>query len=260
MDNRLTLFLFFALSFSVLEWLFPRRGNAPRRRERWPGHFFMILVGNLLGIFLLPWGTLEWSQVVFEREIGVFAWLGLSVNEWTVALTVLLFDLVIYAQHRFFHWWTPLWKLHRVHHSDTHLDASSALRFHPLEIYLSYWLKLLVIALLGAPPQGVFLFEVILSGCALFNHANLRLPALWDRVLKVFLVTPDFHRVHHSVLKEECHTNFGFNLPWWDYLFKTYSKRDFDYHDKVILGSHEIKELDRDKAMNLLRQPFRGSP
>ena len=254
MDQRLISFLFLAVAFSILEAFFPRRIKTfPRRRKRWPTHLLMISLGNFLGIVLLPWGIVEWSEIVFERQWGLCGALSLPSNGWTIALTLLILDFAIYWQHRLFHASPLLWRLHQVHHSDRYLDTSSALRFHPLEIYLSLWIKLAVITLGGFPPQGVFLFEVVLNGCALFNHSNFHLPLWADRFLRIFVVTPDFHRLHHSRRKEESHAHFGFNLPWWDYLLGTSIRRPFTYQCEMVLG---LEGLENDNLKHLLERPF----
>ena len=154
----------------------------------------------------------------------------------------MVLDLVIYAQHVVFHHVPLLWRIHRVHHADRDIDASTALRFHPVEIILSMGIKIAVVMALGAPPAAVIAFEIILNGMAMFNHANLRLPGALDGLLRLAVVTPDMHRVHHSVHMRETNSNFGFNLSLWDRLFGTYRAAPEDGHDRMTIGLAEYQD------------------
>lgn len=175
-----------------------------------------------------------------------------------VLLSILLLDLAIYLQHVLFHAVPGLWRLHRMHHADLEFDVTTGLRFHPVEIVLSMVIKLAVVAALGAPAVAVLLFEVLLNATALFNHGTIRLPAGWDRVLRWVMVTPDMHRVHHSVIPAETNSNFGFNLPWWDRLLGTYRAQPKAGHDGMTIGIEQFRTR-RDLWLDrMLLQPLRG--
>ena len=170
---------------------------------------------------------------------------------------VVLLDLAIYLQHVLFHAVPGLWRLHRMHHADLDFDVTTGLRFHPVEIILSMGLKLMVVVALGAPPLAVLVFEVLLNATAMFNHANLRLPAALDRVLRPLLVTPDMHRVHHSVVPRETNSNFGFNLALWDRLFGTYIAQPAAGHTAMTIGIPQFRDPAELRLDRLLTQPLR---
>ena len=178
---------------------------------------------------------------------------------WFAAVaSVLLLDLTIYLQHVMFHAVPAFWRLHRMHHADLEFDVTTGLRFHPLEILLSMVIKLAAVAVLGPPPVAVLVFEVLLNGTSMFNHGNLRLPASLDRVLRLILVTPDMHRVHHSVLPHETNSNFGFNLPWWDRLLGTYRSQPAAGHAGMTIGIEQFRSPGELRLDRMLVQPFRG--
>jgi sterol desaturase/sphingolipid hydroxylase (fatty acid hydroxylase superfamily) len=170
---------------------------------------------------------------------------------------VLLLDLLIYFQHRVFHAVPFLWRLHRVHHADPELDASSGLRFHPVEILLSMAIKMAAVVALGAPAEAVLVFEVLLNATSLFNHANLALPAWLDGALRLVLVTPDMHRVHHSEVREETDSDFGFCLSCWDRLFGTYRAEPAAGRLGMVIGVVEFRADQEQRLDRLLAQPFR---
>ena len=173
---------------------------------------------------------------------------------------MILLDLAIYGQHVIFHAVPVLWRLHRMHHADTEFDVTTGLRFHPLEIVLSMGIKFVVVVALGAPAVAVLIFEVVLNGTSLFNHGNVRMPAGVDRVLRWILVTPDMHRVHHSIHRDETDSNFGFNVPWWDRLFGTYRAQPRDGHDGMTIGIDRFRPP-RDAWLDrMLLQPLAGPP
>ena len=173
-----------------------------------------------------------------------------------ITLCLLLLDLAIYIQHIMFHRVAWLWRLHRVHHTDLDFDVTTAVRFHPLEIILSMLIKMALVLLLGAPPLAVLIFEIVLNLTALFNHGNIFIPVKLDRVLRRVLVTPDMHRVHHSAEAAETNSNFGFNLPWWDYLFKTYRAQPDKGHGGMTVGLDEFRREDKLRLPALLLLPF----
>jgi sterol desaturase/sphingolipid hydroxylase (fatty acid hydroxylase superfamily) len=177
-------------------------------------------------------------------------WLALIVS-------VLLLDLCIYFQHRVFHYIPWLWRLHRVHHSDEHFDTTTAIRFHPLEIMLSMLIKFIVVLMIGAPVEAVILFEIILNSGALFNHGNLALKAKTDAVLRLFIITPDLHRIHHSVHYHEMNRNFGFSFSVWDRIFGTYLAQPEDNHVDMVIGLKTLRGKETQHLAKLLSQPFK---
>jgi sterol desaturase/sphingolipid hydroxylase (fatty acid hydroxylase superfamily) len=191
-----------------------------------------------------------------ERHWGLFN--NVDRPDWlAVALGVVILDLLIYIQHVLFHALPILWRLHLVHHADLDVDATTGIRFHPLEIMLSLGIKLVAIVLLGVPALSVLLFEVLLNATSIFNHANVRLPAWLDRILRLVVVTPEMHRIHHSVLPRETNSNFGFNLPWWDYLFGTYRVQPAAGHERMTVGLEQYRDERRaDQLHWMLLLPF----
>jgi sterol desaturase/sphingolipid hydroxylase (fatty acid hydroxylase superfamily) len=174
-----------------------------------------------------------------------------------VVLSVVILDLAIYLQHVLFHAVPALWRLHRMHHADLEFDVSTGLRFHPVEILLSTVIKLAVVAALGAPALAVVIFEVLLNATSMFNHSNVRVPLGIDRMLRWLVVTPDMHRVHHSITPRETNSNFGFNLPWWDRLFGTYRAQPQAGHEAMTIGIEQFRDVRELRLDRMLLQPFR---
>jgi sterol desaturase/sphingolipid hydroxylase (fatty acid hydroxylase superfamily) len=195
---------------------------------------------------------------VAAAELGLGLFNRFEVAPWlVVAGSVLLLDLVIYFQHRAFHAVPLFWRLHRMHHADVDLDATTGVRFHPLEALTSALIKMIAVALIGAPLLAVIVFELILSTTSLFNHGNVNIPRAVDRRLRWLLVTPDMHRVHHSVDPAELNRNFGFNLPWWDRLFGTYLDQPKAGHQAMQIGLERFRSAADQRLPRLLVQPFR---
>jgi sterol desaturase/sphingolipid hydroxylase (fatty acid hydroxylase superfamily) len=191
-----------------------------------------------------------------QRGWGLFNSAFLPV--WAKCLIALvLLDLAIYLQHRIFHYVPVLWRLHRMHHADLNVDVTTGVRFHPVEILLSLGIKFLVIVPLGAPPLAVLAFEIGLNASSMFNHSNVQLAARIERWLRWIVVTPDMHRVHHSIVRREADSNFGFNFPWWDRLFKTYRAQPEAGHDSMTLGVQEFRDPKEFRLTRMLTQPFR---
>lgn len=256
-QNQIRLLAFvclFAL-FALLESLKPLRTFKGVRAKRWGHHLGLIFTGNLLIRFLLPVGTLFWAHYIQKQGFGLLSLIEGSYILKVVSAVIIL-DLAIYTQHVIFHKVSWLWRLHRVHHYDTQFDVSTAVRFHPIEIFLSQGIKLAVIALIGAPALAVFLFEIILSSTSLFNHSNIFVPKKLDSFLRLFVVTPDMHRIHHSVYSKEMQSNFGFNLPIWDRLFKTYTSEPKDGHQDMKIGLKAFRSDERQGLKDLLINPF----
>ncbi len=253
---RLMIFvgLIVVLLFAETQW--PRRGGDRLRAMRWPANLGLVVIDSIAARLLLGAGAVGVALWAEARAFGVFPWLGLPA--WLGGLLgIVLLDVLIYFQHRLFHVLPPLWRLHRVHHSDIEFDATTAVRFHPLEILASLLIKMAAVALLGVPAWAVVTFEALLNGTAMFNHANLALPAAVDRAIRWVLVTPDMHRVHHSVHREETDSNFGFSVPWWDRLFGTYCAQPRDGHSTMQIGIERFREPERQRLRALLEQPLR---
>lgn len=250
---------FFLGVFGVMalwEALVPRRSRGFSRWVRWPSNLAIVGLNNLLLRAALPTTAVGLALTGSEKGWGLLNQFGPPY--WAaVVLSVMALDLVIYLQHVMFHAVPALWRLHRMHHADLDLDVTSGSRFHPVEIFLSMGIKLTVIVALGAPALSVLIFEVLLNATAMFNHSNVRMPGNVDRVLRWLVVTPDMHRVHHSILPQETNSNFGFNVPWWDRLFGTYADQPAHGHEGMTIGVGQFRTA-RDLWLDrLLWQPFR---
>ena len=201
------------------------------------------------------------EAAVFSEGAGLGLLNNVALFYWLkVIIGVVVLDLAIYLQHAMFHGLPILWRLHMIHHSDLDFDVTTGVRFHPIEIILSMGIKVIVVLLLGISPTGVLIFEVLLNATSLFNHGNVRLPASSDRVLRLFLVTPEMHRVHHSVIIRETNSNFGFNLPWWDRLFGTYKDQPVAGHLEMTIGLSQFRDEKGLTLPRLLLLPFVGKP
>jgi sterol desaturase/sphingolipid hydroxylase (fatty acid hydroxylase superfamily) len=190
-------------------------------------------------------------------SVGLFNIIDMHTG-LSIVLSVLLLDLAIYIQHVIFHKVEFLWRLHRMHHADLDFDLTTGIRFHPIEIILSLIIKIGVVLVIGAPALAVLIFEIVLNSSSLFNHANIRIPYKVDKILRLFIVTPDMHRVHHSVIREETDSNFGFNLTWWDYLFRTYRAQPKKGHLGMDIGIELFREKRELWLDRLLLQPFKN--
>jgi sterol desaturase/sphingolipid hydroxylase (fatty acid hydroxylase superfamily) len=174
----------------------------------------------------------------------------------SLIIGVLALDFVIYLQHRMFHVVPLFWRVHMVHHTDQDIDVTTAVRFHPLEIILSLLIKFAAVAAIGAPPLSVLIFEIMLNGAAMFNHGNVRIPLFFDRIIRMVLVTPDMHRVHHSVIARETNSNYGFSFPWWDRMLGTYKAQPQEGHDQMKIGLNGYHDDRSLKLSALLTMPF----
>jgi len=238
---RLGCFAAVLLSMALWEVLAPRRRLATARPPRWASNLGLVALDTLAVRFLVPLGAVGTALLAAERGWGILN--NVPVPPWlAVALAVVALDLAIYLQHVMFHAVPVLWRLHMVHHADLDFDVTTGVRFHTLEMLLSMGIKMGAVALLGAPALGVLIFEVVLNATSMFSHGNVRLPAWLDRVLRLVLVTPEMHRVHHSVIPRETNSNFGFNLPWWDYLFGTYRPRPAAGHEGMTVGLAQFRD------------------
>ncbi len=256
---RLPAFVMIFAWMAIWEIRKPRRPFSVSRTQRWFNNLGVICIDTLALRMLLPAGAVGVAMAANQSGWGLFTYLALP-EPMAIILAVLILDLVIYLQHLMFHATPILWRLHMMHHADLDLDLTTGLRFHPIEIIISMLIKMTVIAALGPPVISVLIFEIVLNGTAMFNHANIYLPTTVDRWLRWMVVTPDMHRVHHSVTIRETNSNFGFNLPWWDRLFGTYRNQPVAGHEKMKLGLAQFRNpqnLTLDKLMVL---PFTGEP
>lgn len=245
--------------FGILERLAPRRTMTARRAIRWMSNLGLVVLSSLAVPLILPIASMAMAHLATERGWGLFNNINWPYPAAFIASVVIL-DFIIYLQHVMFHAVPVLWRLHRVHHSDVDLDASSGIRFHIVEILLSMILKLAAIVTLGPPVLAVLTFEVILNGAAVFNHANIKLPNRLDAFLRLFIVTPDMHRVHHSVIREETDSNFGFNLSIWDRLCGTYRAQPEKGHEGMTIGINAFREEREQWLDRLLMQPLKKAP
>jgi len=254
---RLSVFIGVFAVMAVWEVFRTKRPQTLHRSQRWPYNILLVALNTLLMrlIFpIFPIGVALWADL---EGWGLFNIISLPAP-LTIILAVVILDLAIYAQHVVFHQVPFLWRLHRMHHADTELDVTSGARFHPIEIALSLIIKMVLVALLGVPASSVILFEVILNGAAMFNHANINLPSGVDRVLRWILVTPDMHRVHHSEIVNETDSNFGFNLSCWDRIFGTYTAQPRRGHLGMTIGLPIFRGSEEARLDKLLTQPFRN--
>ena len=258
-DTLIRLGSFLGVFALVAGWevLAPRRPQLVGRGQRWPSNLGLVVLNALLLRLVFPITAVGFAMAVQAQGSGLLQ--VIAVPGWLAGpVAFVLLDLAIYLQHVLFHSVPLLWRLHRMHHADVEFDVTNGLRFHPLEMVLSMAIKLAVIAALGAPPTAVLAFEVVLNAAAMFNHGNVALPVRLDRVLRWFIVTPDMHRVHHSSVPEETHSNFGFNLPWWDRWFGTYVAQPREGHAGMELGLTMFRERRWLRLDRLLMQPWVG--
>lgn len=254
---RLGMFAGTLVVFALLEAVFPRLRSAYGRVRRWPANLGIVVLDTVLARLLLPGITIAATIYAAEKDVGLFHWIEVP-EIFAFAATLVLFDLAIYAQHVVFHKVPVLWRLHRVHHTDPAFDVTTALRFHPIEILMSLLIKGALAVALGAPAEAIIVFEIILSSAAIFSHSNLTLPRGLDRVLRLVIVTPDMHRVHHSDVPSETDSNFGFNLSVWDRLFRTYRDQPSKGHDGMTIGLDGFNDDEVLGLRALLVQPFRS--
>jgi sterol desaturase/sphingolipid hydroxylase (fatty acid hydroxylase superfamily) len=232
---RLSAFVLVLAGMLVWEAVAARRALALPRRARWPANLALVLVGTLVVRLVVPLTLVEAATWAAGRGVGVFWQLGLPLR-YAVPLALVALDLAVYAQHVAMHRVGAFWRVHRAHHADPGFDATTGVRFHPIELVISALFKAAVVVALGAPAVAVVLFEIWLNAGALFSHGNVSLPGPLDRMARRLFVTPDMHRVHHSVHRDEHDTNFGFGLSVWDRLFRTYRAQPRDGHDGMALG------------------------
>lgn len=252
---RFGAFLGILITMAVWEAAAPRRRRSFSRWVRWPNNLGLVVLNTVVLRLTMPIAAVGLAAMGEQRAWGLLN--NIAPPAWgRVAIAIVMLDLVIYLQHVLFHAVPALWRLHRMHHADLDFDVTTGARFHPIEILVSMGIKMAAVVALGAPPIAVLVFEVVLNATAMFNHGNVGLPAPLDRVLRWIVVTPDMHRVHHSVVPRETNSNFGFNLPWWDRMFGTYCPQPAAGQVGMTIGLDRFREPRQLRLGRMLIQPF----
>ncbi|NTW99082.1 MAG: sterol desaturase family protein [Geobacteraceae bacterium] len=252
---RIIFFLGTLLTVAAWEIIAPRRPLQDSKSRRWLTNLSLVLLNTLTLRLLAPLLPVGLAHYLHGHGVGVLHLV--SLPDWVTLLAAVLFlDLTVYLQHVLFHFLPALWRFHRMHHTDLDIDVTTGNRFHPVEIALSAVIKLAAICLLGPPVAAVVIFEVVLNASSQFNHGNIRIPGALDRWLRLIVVTPDMHRVHHSVIPRETNSNFGFNVPWWDRLFGTYRPEPEQGHLGMGIGLREYRNPVELTLGRLLLLPF----
>lgn len=250
---RLAGFFGVLLIMALWERMAPRKQRVDILGRRWKDNLGLVAADTLIVRLLIPVLPVSLAFAAAENGWGLLNYINLSPPaSWLI--TVIVLDFIIYIQHVLFHVLPLLWRLHKVHHSDLDIDVTTGIRFHPVEILISMGIKLTAVAAFGFPAGAVLLFEVLLNATSLFNHANAYIPRGLDRIIRLLIVTPDMHRVHHSVIMEESDRNFGFNFSWWDRLFGTYQAQPSAGHDGMTIGLADIRRPH--SFFRLLAMPF----
>src|SRR5439155_3579387 len=252
---RLGVFLSSFVLIALWELFTPRRVLEIPRRVRWANNLGLAVVNVLLVRVLFPSAAVGMAILAGERGVGLLNVFPMSYP-LAVILSLLSLDLMMYLMHLMFHAVPAFWRAHRVHHADVDFDVTTGVRFHPVQIVLSIPIKFAVIFVLGPPVLAVLVFEVVFNAVLVFSHANIRIPTAVDRVLRWFMVTPDMHRLHHSVDATETNSNFGFALTWWDRLFGTYRAEPVAGHERMIIGVDQFRARREVWLDRLLLQPF----
>lgn len=255
---RLTFFFGIFFVMALWEIMSPQRQLTQPKMNRWVNNITLVFLNSLLLRIIFPAAAVGMAIFVNENQWGIFNYYQLPLY-LTISLSIIALDLIIYLQHVMVHAVPLLWRLHRVHHADLDYDVTTGARFHPIEIIISMLLKFAAIIILGAPVIAVLLFEIILNALAMFNHANIRIPVSIDNLLRWFIVTPDMHRVHHSVEDDETNSNFGFNLSLWDRIFGTYRHQPRNGQTGMTVGIHYFRDNKQTNQLpGMLTLPFKG--
>ncbi|XQW83502.1 sterol desaturase family protein [Thalassotalea piscium] len=253
---RLGCFFSILIIMMLLEWQNPARQSPIKSSTRWLANFGLVFMSSVIARLTVPVGLTAIALYNQDHAIGLFNQLTLP-NTVTIVVSLLLLDMIIYWQHRLFHKIPVLWRLHQVHHADAHVDASTGLRFHPIEIVISILIKIIAVTLLGVPALAVLIFEIVLNGLALFNHANIRLPNKIEKPLRLILMTQILHRIHHSQVVKETNSNFGFSVIWWDKVFHSYMDKANKKDTEINIGLIEYPEAKVNASLwQLLIMPF----
>jgi len=251
---------FFAVLVIMAVWeiLGPRRTLTVSRSIRWMNNLGIVALNTIILRLIFPAAAIGMAALAETQGWGILNYIQSPI--WlTVIVSVIIMDAAIYFQHVLVHAVPVLWRIHRVHHADLDFDVTTGSRFHPIEIVLSLLIKFAMLIVLGPPIIAVVIFEVLLNATSMFNHANVRIPQSVDRLLRWFIVTPDMHRVHHSVEDDETNSNFGFNLPWWDRLFGTYRNQPRAGHEQMAIGINTFRDRKHCTLLpGMLAMPFIG--
>ncbi len=253
---RMSAFLLIFLFMAMWESFSPKKALCQPKWYRWLNNMGLVVLNSLLLPLTLPILAIGAAQVAESQQLGLF-------NQWnmpsavSLIMSVIILDMCIYWQHRIFHKVPVLWRLHRVHHADQDIDVTTGSRFHFIEIWLSMLLKIAIIFVLGIPVIAVFIFEILLNGCAMFNHSNVNISNGIDAKLRKWIVTPDMHRVHHSIHREETDSNYGFCLSVWDRLFGSYVAQPKEGHQNMQIGISLFRQPKEQSLWRMLTQPFR---
>lgn len=257
---RLSAFLALFVLLAIAETSKPKRSLTQPRYFRWLNNLGLVSLNNLLLKLVMPLFAIDAAIYSQQQQLGLLNWLFSSAesNLLVILLAIIMLDGIIYWQHRLFHQLPWLWRLHSMHHSDLDLDVSSAIRFHPIEIILSLLIKIAAVYLLGIPVVAIILFELLLNLTAMFSHSNIALPLKADRMIRHLFVTPDMHRVHHSIKGKETNSNYGFCLSIWDRIFNSYKAQPDAGHLEMVIGLPYFRGEHEYKLYNMLTQPFRS--
>ena len=254
---RLSVFASVLAAMAAWETIAPRRIQVIGRAVRWPSNLGIIALDTLLVRIVYPTTAVGLAIIAEQRGWGLLN--AIAIRRWLAGIAAFIaLDLAIYLQHVLFHAVPAFWRLHRMHHADLEFDVTTGVRFHPLEILLSMGIKLAIVAALGPPVFAVIVFEIVLNATSMFSHGNVRISPRLDGLLRKLVVTPDMHRVHHSILPHETNSNFGFNLPWWDRLFGTYRAAPAAGHETMTIGINQFRDARELRIDRLLVQPFRS--
>lgn len=254
---RLSAFVGILCLMMLWEVYAPRRKQRYSRLQRWPTNFSISIIGMIIVRFTVGGIAYVSALYAMDNQIGLLN--QFLIPDWfSIVITLLLLDLAIYGQHRASHRWLWLWRFHKVHHSDLDFDVTTGIRFHPIEIIISMCYKVIIIYIIGCNPLAVVVFEVILSGASLFNHSNIFIPLKLERSIRLWIVTPDMHRVHHSSKELEIDSNFGFSISIWDRLFSSYIDQPQLGHDKMIIGLNSYRHSPDVSIKKLLLMPFKS--
>jgi sterol desaturase/sphingolipid hydroxylase (fatty acid hydroxylase superfamily) len=254
---RFGFFIGILILMALWEYIAPRRSLTTSKATRWTSNLGLVLIDSIFVRLVFPVTLMAMAFLARQRGWGLFNLFQLP-DSLNLILSVLILDLAIYLQHIMFHSVPLLWRLHMVHHTDMDFDVTTGIRFHPIEIILSMGIKMAIVLLTGPLPLAIPIFEILLNGTSMFNHGNVRYPLSIDRWLRLLVVTPEMHRVHHSVIRWETNSNLGFNFPWWDRLFGTYRPQPAKGHLEMTIGLDQYKEPKKLTLPWLIVLPFIG--
>ena len=254
-ELRMVSFVGLILIFAGLEIIWPKRAADEQSKFRRLNNLTLLFVNFIAVRYLVPWATLDVALIAAERDFGLLNIISVPMF-LSVILTIIIFDLLIYIQHIIFHKLSFLWRIHRVHHTDLEFDVTTAIRFHPLEIILSMFYKLIAVYLIGPLAFAIILYEIILNAAALFGHSNIMLNTKFDSALRTLFVTPDMHRIHHSIVRKETDSNYGNVFSIWDKIFKTYRALPKAGYDDMVIGLDKFRQPSSGQVLQLLKNPF----